>query len=142
MEFEVTWALMQGLAASANFAYTHTSKSDSSDDSAMAPERQVFAKIQWQPSPNWLTYGQLKYVGGRDRARYDSRKAIDDYTLVDVNLIYFGKTSPWSTSLKIANLLDSDAREPTWWTAPSANIPDDLPLAGRHFLIKFTVDFE
>lgn len=141
-EFEINWRPRPNLLASTNFSYVDISAAESSDEGAMAPERQLFSKLQWQPSRSWLTYISATYVGGRGRSAQDQRGNTDDYVLTDLNLMVSGKQYPWSASFRIANLLDSDAREPTWWTQPAANIPNDLPLAGRHYFIKFSLAFE
>jgi len=141
-EFEINWRPKPSLLASTNLTYVDISAAESSDEGAMAPAFQLFSKLQWQPSQTWLTYISANYIGGRGRATQDVRRDTEDYVLVDLNFMYSGAQYPWSIGLKIGNVFDEDAREPTWWTAPEANIPNDLPLAGRHFLIKFGLDFE
>lgn len=141
-EVEINWKPLPSLLAAVNYAYVALDETGGNDEGAMAPTRQLFAKLQWQPNQSWLTYWQLNHVGGRGRAHNDSRENPDDYLLVDLNLMYLGQRYPWTVNFKIDNLFDADAREPTWWTDPVANISNDLPLAGRHYSIKFSLDFE
>lgn len=140
-EFEISWKSLPTLCLSLNLSSVNLTAAQSRGDGLMAPERQLFGKVQWKPQPNWLVYWQANYVGGRNRSWEDQRSDIDDYVVMDMNLMYTGTRLPWSASLKIGNLLDEDAREPSWWTYSTANIPGDLPLAGRHFLVKFGLDF-
>ncbi|MEJ2442663.1 MAG: hypothetical protein P8Y42_04270, partial [Exilibacterium sp.] len=62
----------------------------------------------------------------------DERREIDDFRLVDLTISRRNINDHWEFSLVTKNLFDSDAREPSPFGEPIA-IPNDLPLAGRHF---------
>lgn len=97
--------------------------------------------INWKFYQQWNVNTQVNWVLDRKRAPEDNRPAIDDYKLINLTLGYHTENKRLNFSFAIRNLFDSDAREPSPWSNPSANIPNDLPLSGRHFFATTQFNF-
>jgi hypothetical protein len=61
--------------------------------------------------------------------------------MVNLMLKYQQDNQPWALSLALRNALNTEAREPSPWSNPAANIPHDLPLARQNFLIHAEYNF-
>ncbi len=87
----------------------------------------------------WALHLQGQRVAGRLRAPGDARPPVADYSLVHLALRWRDAALPgWSATMRVNNLLDRDAREPS--PAPGG-IPNDFPLPRRTVALELRYGF-
>lgn len=142
IEAELAWQVLTSLRLSGNYAYQNSTDEDADNDVGLAPTHQVYLRADWSLDPHWHLSGQLKGIFGRKREPFDPRSRIDDYVTFDLTLRGDDFRPGWGVALSARNLFNSDAREPSFFSAPVALIPDDLPLAGRSVFVELSKRFE
>lgn len=140
-ELGTEWRPLRDLRVVGNYAYQSTRDATANQDAGYAPKHQVYLRAEWRFLPNWLLTPQVNRVMGRERPAGDNRSDVGDYTTVDLSVRRTQLSDSWGFALIARNLFDDDAREPSLAGIPSASIPNDLPLAGRHFLGELRYDF-
>lgn len=134
-EVELTWDANRNLRLTGNYAQQHSIDEATNQDSGNAPRQHVYARADWRFMPRWTLDTQLNYVADRKREPGDPRPAIADYHTVDITLRNDKRNSDWDFAVKVLNLFNTDAREPS----PSPGlIPYDLPLAGREWRVELS----
>jgi outer membrane receptor for ferrienterochelin and colicins len=134
-EVELVWDAKPNLRLSGNYAQQDSVDEATHQDAGNAPERHVYARADWRFMPNWTWNTQFNYVADRKREPLDTRPAIADYHTVDVTLRNQKRNSDWDFAVKVLNLFNADAREPS----PSPGlIPNDLPLARREWRVELS----
>ncbi len=133
LEWDGTWDPTRNLRLSASISVQHTTDDASGQDAGLAPHQHVYLRSDWHFAPLWQFSGVLNHVADRRREPGDNRPAIADYATVDVSLRRERAFGNWDVKLVVQNLLDRDAREPTF--APG-NIPNDIPLPGRSVYLQ------
>lgn len=126
-ELEASWDATEKVQLSGNYAWQYSVDCASDSRIPDAPGQQAFLSVDWRFMPNWALYSQLNWIGKRYRASEDSRDKVDDYFLLDMTL---HRTSLWRNidlAIKVRNLLDEKAKEPS----DGQKITDDYPLEGR-----------
>lgn len=141
IEFEASWRPTANLQLNGNYAYQQSTNEDNDEDAANSPQQQIYAQLNWEFIPHWHINTQVNWVMDRKREPGDNRPDIDDYRQVDFTLSRRGSSDNWNFSLAARNLFDSDIREPSLAGAPAAAIPNDLPLAGRHYFVELGYSF-
>jgi iron complex outermembrane receptor protein len=135
-ELELNWKP----SAQLHFAtsYSQQDAKDAYTDAAIpdAPGQQLKANVNWEFLPLWFLYGQLNWVGDRQRPVTDLRPEISDYTLMDITLRRKNIMPKLDASLTLRNLTDEDAREPS-----SGEIVDDYPLESRSIWLELRYSF-
>lgn len=141
LEFEAAWQPIESIKLSTNYAYVDTEDQKNNDDKVgLAPHQQFFMSMRWDISNKLFLYSQLNHVIDREREAGDTRASVDDTTLVDITFkVAINKHI--ETQLVVKNIFDEDAQEPSIWSNPTPNIPNDLPLAGRDTRIELTYRF-
>jgi len=135
-ELEATWDATRALRLTGNVAVQRSVDKTANADAGNAPRHHVYLRSDWRFMPDWRLNAQLNWVGGRKRVAGDTRPEIDDYMTVDLNLRTDPKNVPWEFGFSIRNLFDADAREPSPFSTPFVNVPNDIPLAGRAFFVQ------
>jgi len=136
-ELESVWDISRTIKLSGNFSFQRSEDNLTNKSAGHAPQQQIYSKLDWQILHNLKTVLQLNWVANRKRVAGDNRPTVDDYTTVDFVLRY-SLTNHWEFSLNSKNVFDEDVREPSPVSGPiPANIPNDLPLAGRSIFIEF-----
>lgn len=144
MELEAIWDISRSLRLTANYGYQDTEDKQSNLSPGYSPRQHIYTRTDWRFINGWMLSGQLNWVADRERdrrdlngdgARDDVRDEIDDYTTVDLTVQTRAKREQWQLMFSVRNLLDADAREPS--LAPGS-IADDLPLAGRWYLLQLS----
>jgi iron complex outermembrane receptor protein len=137
-ELEVAWQASQTLKLTGNFSYQKSEDRTLNADAANAPQRQFYAAALWSFAPDWQLHSQYNWIMERPRDPRDPRSPIDDDRTVDVALHhkFFGER--YTLSGKIRNVFDSKPSEPSLWADQGANIPNDLPLARRSFVVELS----
>jgi type I restriction-modification system DNA methylase subunit len=92
---------------------------------------------------NWSATGELRWVADRNREPLDPRDPLDDYTLVNLNIERSHIAGHLDLALRVKNLLDENAREPSPTEAVPAGslMPDDFPLEERSFHVTARLRF-
>ncbi len=135
-EFEFSWrpdaAHWQLLG---NVSYQSSENSDTGAAIGNAPNWRNYLRFDWQFIDDWHADLQWTHVGERERPAGDSRSALEGYDQIDAQLRWF-LNDRLQLTLNLRNVLDADIREPA-----SANIPDDLPMAGRNGNVELRLKF-
>lgn len=121
-----------------NYALQNTRRNATDTQLGGAPKAIINGLINWHGSDGFSMHLRLSHVTKQRRDRFDNRAPLKGYN--DLSLFFdFGRLpDDWHVYLKLNNLFDQDIRHPSAGPAdPSsfANIPDDLPQAGRHYAI-------
>jgi iron complex outermembrane receptor protein len=140
-EIEISWKINSNITLNTNYALQHAEDKNMDSQAHEAPRQQVFVGLDWQMSELWQLHSRVNWVMDRPRQLGDIRPDIDDYRQVDLNLRRRSLDGHWGISLQILNLLDSDIRENSPWSNPQADIPYDLPRAGRRVVGEVTYRF-
>ncbi len=138
MEVELVWDAAANLRLSGNYAQQRSIDEATNQDAGNAPWHHVYARADWRFMPRWTLDTQLNYVADRKREASDLRPPIADYHTVDLTLRNQQRNSDWDFTVKVRNLFNADAREPS--PAPGL-IPNDLPLAGREWRFELRHQF-
>lgn len=131
METELNWQVSRQLRVSGNYSYQINTDQTTNQDAGYAPRHHVFARADWQFAQDWLLSPQFNWVAGRKRTVGDLRPPVADYKLIDLNLRT--NAGAWEVSGSIRNLMNVDAREPSF--APGS-ITNDIPLPKRSFYLQ------
>lgn len=131
METELNWQASRQLRLSGNYSYQINTDQVTNQDAGYAPHHHVFARADWQFAQDWLFSPQFNWVAGRKRTVGDLRPPVADYKMIDLSLRT--NAGAWEVSASIRNLMNVDAREPSF--APGS-IPNDIPLAKRSFYLQ------
>lgn len=140
VEIEAEWKPSATLRLLANYSLQHSDDEESHADAARAPEQQAYLRTVWNPANDWTVSAEVKWIGKRNREPLDPRASIDKYTLANLNIERQRIFGHLDLGLRIKNLFDDDAREPSPFAAvPGGSlIPDDFPLEERsvHFTAR------
>ncbi|QNM98241.1 TonB-dependent receptor plug domain-containing protein [Chitinimonas koreensis] len=139
-ELEAAWEPSRAVRLSANFAHQRSVDDTDGRDAGIAPHNHAYARADWRFDSEWSLSGQFNWVAGRHREAADVRtEPVPDYHTVDATLRRGLASSQWEVSLTARNLFDADAREPSF--APGTDLPQDIPLAGRSWLLQARYQF-
>ncbi len=130
-ELEVNWRISDTLKFSGNFAWSKATNDQTDADVAYVPKRQLYLQLDWEINPQVKLNIKNHFIYARSRSVNDVRAPIDDYVVSDLKLRWLPQELPIEVSILVKNLFDADAREPSLNNGGVANIPNDLPLAGR-----------
>ena len=132
-EFEVNWHIADHWRLNSSYSI-HDAVNDL-DDSAVAdrPRRLGKVNLAYHHS-DWVINTQAFYVGDRRRDLGDPRQAIDDYWLLNTNIMRKNLLPKTDVHLTLRNLLDEDVREPS-----TGEIPEDYPMESRSVWLGLTL---
>ncbi len=144
LELEAHWEMRTDFNVLANYSSVRASDKSNGQDIGNYPQHSAYLRADWLFTPNWYLDMQTKWISARKRPFNDPRPAIADYTTVDLTLRYkASQEKRANVAFGIRNLLNADAREPS--LGPDAtgmiSIPNDLPLAKRHWFIELRYRF-
>ena len=134
MELESTWDPVRTLRLTGNVSLQRSIDETTGKDAGLAPHQHLFARADWRFAPAWQFGSTVNRVADRRRQPGDTRPDIPDYTTLDLSLRREKLLGNGELRASVLNVFNADAREPS--VAPG-NIPDDLPLAGRSFVVQF-----
>ncbi|TQV85697.1 TonB-dependent receptor [Exilibacterium tricleocarpae] len=141
LELETSWQPTTNLELKGNYAFHDTTNEDTDQDAANSPQNQLYLQLDWQFGSGWHLNTQLNWVMDRKREPGDNRRDIDDYRKVDLTIRRRSAHDNWEVSFAARNIFDADIREPSLAGTPSASIPNDLPMAGRHYFGELRYQF-
>lgn len=109
------------------------------------PEQVVYMRSNWRIQNAWKLFTQASYIDGRARTPGDIRDELSGYLTVDFGMKYSLQDQDVDVELIARNLFDKEGLEPSQGTtdngATLANIPNDLPVAGRSVFLRVTKQF-
>lgn len=143
LELEAEWKPLESLRVVANVAVQNAEDKSLGENGARAPERTAYLRAHWRLAENWSATGELRWVADRNREPLDPRDPLDDYTLVNLNIERSRIAGHLDLALRVKNLLDENAREPSPTEAVPAGslMPDDFPLEERSFHVTARLRF-
>jgi len=135
-EFSTRWKPTPRFTFSASYAWQRSEDTATGRQVADAPARQLDLSATWEFLPQWLVSSQAWWISGRKRAAGDGRRAIADYTWVNLNLQRRRILRHVDLGLEVHNLFDRRAYEPS-----NGQIPGDYPLEERSVYAKMKISF-
>lgn len=146
LELEARYYPSDDIRIIGNYAFQHSTDKGVDSRVANTPQHQVYLRTHWDFIRHWSLNAQLNWISTRHREPADSRDDIDDYLITDLTLRYRPDTSAWEFAVSGKNIFDEDAREPSprldFGPGNPPLIPNDLPLAGRHFFVEARYHFD
>ena len=144
LELESIVHLSKAVQVKANYSYVQAKDKLLKDDVGDYPNHQFNAVVDWDINSYWHLNLTANLVGERQRTPLDSRKGLDGFTDLSLNLSYMNQVNGIEIALSAKNVLDEEIYEPS--TAPSsaggvANIPFDLPQAGAAYYLTLSKNF-
>jgi iron complex outermembrane receptor protein len=131
-ELEMHWSVTDSMDISANYAYQKPEDKTNSSDAPDSPQQQLYFESNWRFKTGWNLNVSANRVMKRARSYNDAREDIDDYTMVNLALRRAGIVDHWDVALKVANIFDVEAYEPSL-SEVSMFVPNDYPLSGRAY---------
>ncbi len=149
LEIESTYRVSPGFHITGNYSYQRAVESldlNSSSRVANVPLHQIYFRGNWAFHSDWSLNAQVNWVADRARESSDLRDPVDDYVVADLTMRYKPASRSWELAVSGRNIFDEDAREPSPRLSPvdgtTPFIPNDLPLAGRHFFAEARYHFD
>ncbi|MCB1954824.1 MAG: TonB-dependent receptor [Rhodocyclaceae bacterium] len=143
MEFEMSWRATTAIQLSGHYALHFARDRETGEDPGGAPRQRAYLQLDWRAAPGIHVRPRVYWVADRKRqtARTgeapDLRDPVSDYALADVTVMAENVVPGLDVSLTLLNVADAAAYEPS----PSPGVVDDLPLAGRTWLLSGTYRF-
>ncbi|MBV2093002.1 MAG: TonB-dependent receptor, partial [Candidatus Thiodiazotropha sp. (ex Ctena orbiculata)] len=135
MELEGEWQVTNRLQLTSNMAWQDSEDKASGDPVPNAPGLQAYLAGDWRFLPDWSINAQWIWIGQRERASGDSRKAVDDYSITNLTLRRQALFEHLDLALAARNLFDEDVREPS-----TSVIPNDYPMNGREIWAELQIN--
>ncbi len=134
IELAMDWKFHQNWHMKGNYAYQKTIDTKTKQQQAFVPKQFAYLNIDWHFIPDWQLSTQVNWIADRQRVDGDLRKDINDYTLVNLSLLY--QYQSWKAGITVKNVFDRKAYEPS-----DGKIPDDYPLNERQlfFSVEYTL---
>jgi outer membrane receptor protein involved in Fe transport len=136
LEVEADWRITDQLRATGNYALQRVRDDRTGHDTGDYPRSQLYLRTDWSFAPSWHVDAQFNWVMDRQRTLGDPRRAIADYSTVDLTLRRKKVAEHWDFSLSVRNLFDEHGFEPSPVDVrvPGGSlVPGDFPLPGRSF---------
>lgn len=138
LELEVNWDAGKDVQLSGSYSQQRSQEQSTGQDAGLAPHQRIHLRADWRVARGWHANAQLHHVADRRREPGDPRPPVPDYTTLDFSLRSAPSGSAWQLALRVRNLFDADAREPSPFGQPFVSIPNDLPLAGRAIQLQLS----
>lgn len=142
LELEVDWQITPQIKLNTSYSLQSSADKETNATPPHSPKQQLYTALLWQLPNQWLINFQVNAVLDRERQPEDERSNTDDYILSHLYIRKQSTYGNWQAGLRIRNLFNEDAREPSPWSSPTAAIANDLPLARRSYLIDISYRFE
>lgn len=134
---EMRWKPQPGAQLNASVTVWDVHDSTSSNEAPFVPGHMATLNGWWEFAPRWTLGGSLKYVADREREAGDPRTAIRDNSWADLHLHTTALAPKLRLGVTVQNVGDADLRDPMRNNAAlGPAVPDDLPLAGRRWLLE------
>ncbi|MFZ6708655.1 TonB-dependent receptor domain-containing protein [Undibacterium sp. TC9W] len=136
-ELEASWDVNKNFRVAGNLAYQRAIDDATQKDPGLTPRLHAYLRADWQPASGWRVNTQINHVADRQREPGDTRPNVKDYTTLDLTIGTNKKYAGWDWALIVRNLLNADVREPSPYSTPFINMPNDIPMGGRSVLLQF-----
>lgn len=134
---ELRWQPQPGAQLNAGVTVWDVQDSTSGNEAPFVPGHMATLNGWWEFAPRWTLGGSMKHVADREREAGDPRAGIGDNTWADLHLHTTALTPKLRLGVTVQNIGDADLRDPTRNNAAlGPAVPDDLPLAGRQWLLE------
>lgn len=135
-ELEATWKPASMFHLTSSYSYQESIDVNTHNPIIDAPKHLLKIGMNWEFRKDWSVNSQFNWVGGRERADFDSRNKIDDYGVLDLLLKRHNLFPGVDAAIVMRNLTDEDAREPS-----SGEITNDYPLESRGYWLTLQYQF-
>jgi outer membrane receptor for ferrienterochelin and colicins len=135
-ELEATWKPAPAFHLSSSYSYQDSIDAKTHNPVIDAPKHLLKVGMNWEVHKEWSVNSQFNWVGGRERAVFDTRGKIDDYGVLDLLLKRDNLFSGVDAAIVVRNLTNEDAREPS-----SGEIMNDYPLESRSYWLTLQYQF-
>ena len=125
VEVEFNWQITNGISWDSSFSYQDIEDPSTGAKIADIPNKQFYTDLRIKLSESLKITTQLNHVMDRKRNVGDVRDELDDFTLVNLTVIY-NVNHNLNVRLSAKNLFDENYYEGT-----DGRIADDLPMEGR-----------
>ncbi|WP_076420464.1 TonB-dependent receptor [Colwellia sp. UCD-KL20] len=140
-ELELNWKVSNNISISANYAISKAENKNTNTKVANVPEQQIYTQINWNISDTISLNFKNNFVKNRLRNFDDPRDNISNYWTSDISMRWESDNAPIELAIIAKNILDKDAREPSFNNGPTVNIPNDLPLSERYLHTELRYKF-
>ncbi len=137
-ELEASWDASRDWRLAGHYAYQRAQDETTQQDPGLTPRRHAYIRADWQAPAGLYVNLQLNHVADRVREPGDQRAPVADYTSLDVTLGSKKKYAGWEWAISVRNLLNADIREPSVYSSPFINMPNDIPLGGRSLFLQLS----
>lgn len=131
-EFEFSYTINDRIDIEGNYAWQRSTDQNNNSTVALAPKSQAYIAVDVDLGDGWIFDASSRWVAGRERRPGDTRKAIDDYTVIDIALSKKQIVNKLDMRIQVKNLFDEEVLEPS----DSLGITVDYPLSGRAAFIE------
>ncbi len=136
IELAIDWNISKQWHLNANYAYQSTINIKTGRQQPYVAKQFSTISIDYLFHPHWKIASQFDWVADRKREIGDKRKPIQDYSLVNLSLLYQVPHQPWKGNLNIKNILNKKGYEPS-----DGKIPEDYPLGERAFFLNIEYNY-
>ena len=140
-ELELNWKVSNNISISANYAISKAENKNTNTKIANVPEQQIYTQINWNISDTISLNFKNNFVKNRLRNFDDPRDNISNYWTSDISMRWKSDNAPIELAIIAKNILDKDAREPSFNNGSTVNIPNDLPLSERYLHTELRYKF-
>lgn len=127
-----------------SYSVNNTQQNSTGRQLGGTPKAIFYAAFNWKAYDSANLNLRLSRVSKQRRGQFDQRQPLKGYTDVSLFCTITDAYAGWDLNFKLTNAFDEDIRHPSVGPAESstfANIPGDLPQAGRRFTIGFNRAF-
>ncbi|MCI0507171.1 MAG: TonB-dependent receptor [Gammaproteobacteria bacterium] len=125
-EISTEWLVSDGVSLYGYYAYQKNEQDETSNDSGFGPRNKLLVRGDWQLAKGWSVNAIATRIATRVRENVDPRPPAEDYTRVDLNLI-FSPIPSLDISFKVNNVFDEEAYAPDDFPND-----EDIALPGRN----------
>ncbi len=133
---EAAWQASHNLRLTSQVSLQHSTDESTHHDAGMSPHVLARLHTDWRITPDWQSGWQINMVGPRQRANGDPRPTLPGYTTMDLSLSHHDVMGNWAVTATVHNIFSANQREPSAFGLPVTQIPNDIPLGRRSFLIE------
>lgn len=137
-EMEAKWDINKDWSLAGNYAYQRAVDGVTQQDPGLTPRRHAYLRADWQAPSEMRVNLQVNHVADRLRELNDTRPQVKDYTTLDLTIGSKRKNSGWDWALSVRNMFNADVREPSVFSTPFINMPNDIPMGGRSMFLQIS----
>ncbi len=140
-EFEANWSATERLSFLTHFSHLDSEQDLTGARAPFVPHKQFHLSSSYTLTDKFSLSLHVNRVMDRVREIDDTRKSVDDYTRTDLSISYLPFKNRLKFKFVVRNIFNDDVRQPSAFATGGANIPNDLPEAGRNYFLSSTFSF-